>query len=84
MTIVSKATVAAGIVLAMASGLCPAQAESAQADRFKPAHAARADFGTASALAPDFGLRPSLGERVPQSDGLGRNDEDCKYGCIDH
>ncbi len=84
MTIVSKTAIAAGVVLAMASGLYPARAGSAQADGPKPAHAARADLGTASALAPDFGLQPSVGERVPQSDGLGRDDEDCKYGCIDH
>ena len=35
---------------------------------------------TATALAP----ASSTAVRVPETDGLSRNDDDCRFGCIDH
>jgi hypothetical protein len=36
----------------------------------------------ASALAPAWTMSPA--GRVPETDGLSRNPEDCNYGCIDN
>jgi hypothetical protein len=41
-------------------------------------------FAKAKALAPAFRLPPALDNRGVETDGLGRNDDDCKYGCTDH
>ena len=35
---------------------------------------------TATALMP----APATAVRAPETDGLSRNDDDCKFGCIDH
>jgi hypothetical protein len=46
-------------------------------------HAAHVKISpTATALAPTWAMSPA--GRVPETDGLSRNPDDCNYGCIDN
>jgi hypothetical protein len=49
---------------------------------------ARALVGPAPVLIPEVVLPPGLEAHgqlsTPEPDGLGRNDEDCNMGCVDH
>jgi hypothetical protein len=44
------------------------------------AHHVMAIPRTATALMP----APATAVRAPETDGLSRNDDDCRFGCIDH
>ncbi len=43
----------------------------------------KTDFAKAKALGPSR-LQASPADRVPETDGLSRNAEDCDFGCIDN
>jgi hypothetical protein len=55
-------------------GAQPSYKHKAHVDYF------RAIPWTATALMP----APATAVRVPETDGLSRNDDDCRFGCIDH
>jgi hypothetical protein len=44
----------------------------------------KANFAKATALANPLSAVAMSSPLSPETDGLSRNDEDCKYGCIDH
>jgi hypothetical protein len=80
MSVSIKAPMALGFLLAIPLFAPPALGASARETGPKPAHHRGADFANARALVnPET---PVL--QAPETDGLSRKDEECKFGCIDH
>lgn len=78
-----KTSLALGLVLILNGGVFSAYAASAP-DKIAPhAHHLKGSFVKAKALAPIVAPQAPA-PRLPETDGLSRNDEDCNYGCIDH
>lgn len=91
-----RASMALGFLLAVPPVAFPALSASATETGHQPAHHRAAAFAKASALVsrppvliPEAVL--PLGAEyhgqqrpLPETDGLGRNDEQCNFGCIDH
>ena len=84
MATVLKTSIALGLVLTVLAGPCAALA--AKGSDLEPARrpAAGSAFDKAKALAPALRLQPAPDARGSETDGLGRNDDDCKFGCVDH
>ncbi len=80
-----KTSLALGLILILNGGAFSAYAASAPDKMTPPArHLHLKDsFAKAKALAP-AAVPQAPAPRVPETDGLSRNDEDCNYGCIDH
>lgn len=89
------APAALAFILAAPLFALPALSASAHDTGYRPAHHRAADFAKARALVsppvliPEAVLPPGPENRgrlttVPETDGLGRNDEECNFGCIDH
>ncbi len=74
---------ALGLTIAFNLSAYSVYAASAPDRTQPPAHHHKTDFGKANAVAPADRLQTPA-EHVPETDGLGRNDEDCNFGCIDH
>jgi hypothetical protein len=75
-----RAPTALALFLAVPLLALPALANAGHATRHKPAHHGAPDFTRAEALASPA----RLAQRVRETDGLSRNDEDCNFGCVDH
>ena len=90
------APIALGFILAIPLFTLPALGDPAHDTGHQPAHHRAAAFAKARALvSPPPVLIPEavlpLGAEyhgqqrpMPETDGLGRNDEECNLGCIDH
>jgi len=79
-----KTALALALVGVLNAGAFSAYAASAPDPTQEPARHHQADFAKAKALAPKPSLPPAPAERVPETDGLSRNVEDCNYGCVDN
>jgi len=82
LTTVSRSAIA--LALTLVSAAQPDAAFAVGASDAGPAHHRHADPNKARALAAPEQVQPPPTERAPETDGLGRHDEDCKFGCIDH
>jgi hypothetical protein len=90
------APMALGFILAIPLFVLPALGAPAHETGHKPSHHRAADLAKARALvSPSSDLVPEavlpLGAEyhgqqrpLPETDGLGRADEECNFGCIDH
>jgi hypothetical protein len=78
-----KSVLALGIILAL-----PVTGYAVGAEEPNPAHRTmhhhKEDFAKVTALAAPRGAVVAPSAPSPETDGLSRNDEDCKFGCIDH
>jgi hypothetical protein len=90
-----RASMALGFFLAIPQIAFPALGAPTNGTGHKPAHhrvvafaKARALVSPAPVLIPAAVLPPGLETHgrpsTPEADGLGRNDEDCNMGCVDH
>ncbi len=79
-----KTSIALGLVLTFSAGPCATFATERSALEPAPRPTAGSALDKAKALARDFRLQPAPDARGPETDGLGRDDNDCKYGCVDH
>ncbi len=84
MKTVLKTSFTLALIAAIGAGTFPVFAASAPEAAPPAARHLRADFAKAKAIAPRSLLPPAPAERVPETDGLSRNVEDCNYGCIDN
>ena len=84
MTTVSRSAIALALTLVFAAQPDAAFAVGASDAGPARAHHRHADPNKARALAAPDQVQPPATERVPETDGFSRNDEDCKFGCIDH
>jgi hypothetical protein len=84
MKTVLKTSIALGLMIVLAAG--PYESIAAEAPDLAQGAASQAktDFTRANALAPVFRFQPAPAVHAPETDGLGRNDDDCRYGCVDH
>ena len=79
-----QTSLAVGLILILNGGAFSAFAASASDTMTPPArHLNKGGFAKAKALAP-VAVPHAPVRRIPETDGLSRNDEDCNYGCIDH
>lgn len=83
MKTVTKTSIIVGLVLAFSAGPSAFAATDLPHAPI-PASRDRPDFAAARALAPVNRFQPARGMDRPEPDGLGRNDDDCKFGCVDH
>ena len=91
-----RASMALGFILAIPLFTLPALGDPAHGTGHQPEHHRSAAFAKARALVspppvpiPEAVLPLSAeyhGQQrpLPETDGLGRNDEECNFGCIDH
>ena len=86
MTAVLKTSIAFGLALAFSVGPYAAFAAAGSDLPQTSRPTEESGFDKARALAPTFRLRPAPDTRATETetDGLGRNDNDCKFGCTDH
>ena len=77
------AAITLGIMLAPAAATFAAADAAASAPPRHVVHH-RPDFARARAYASATPILLAPLPRIPETDGLSRNDEDCNYGCIDH
>jgi hypothetical protein len=83
MKTVSKTTIALSLMLAFSSG--PHVFAATDPDHAPlPAPRDPTHFAGARAFAPYPRFQPAPAVGRPETDGLGRNDDDCKFGCVDH
>lgn len=84
MTTRLKTCFALGLVLTVStlSGAAFATEGADAKPALRPAIARGLD--KANALAPALRLQQRPAARGAETDGLGRNDDDCRYGCLDH
>jgi hypothetical protein len=84
MKTVLKSSIALGLMIASTAG--PYQSFAAETPEFAQGATlqVKTDFAKANALAPAFRFQPAPTAPAPETDGLGRNDDDCRYGCVDH
>jgi hypothetical protein len=80
MSVSFKAPMALGFILAVPFFVAPARGASAHVEGSKPAHHRLADFAQATAYVSP--VTPIA--QAPETDGLSRKDDECKFGCIDH
>ena len=70
--------------LAVSSAATQTALSASPAERLHPAvHRHAADYAKAKALVPPASPAAATNSG-PETDGLGRNDRDCNYRCIDH
>jgi hypothetical protein len=78
-----KSASALVIILAL-----PVTSYAVGAEAQNPAHHTmhhhKGDYAEATALATPLGVVVAPLAPLPETDGLSRRDEDCKFGCIDH
>jgi hypothetical protein len=80
MNVFLKATIALGSIVIIPSLAVPALGAATTKTMRKPAHYQVFDFANAQAFVNP--VTPVL--RARETDGLGRSDEECNTGCIDH
>jgi hypothetical protein len=80
MSVSIKSPIAFAFTVAISLFALPALGAPAHDTGHKPAQNRIADFANASAfVSPETGLSQAL-----ETDGLGRKDEECNMGCVDH
>lgn len=80
MSVSIKSPIAFAFTLVVSLLALPALGAPAHDAGHKPAQNRIADFANASAfVSPETGLSQAL-----ETDGLGRKDEECNMGCVDH
>ncbi|RBP09244.1 hypothetical protein DFR50_12281 [Roseiarcus fermentans] len=82
MNTLSNSTLALGLSLVFASPHA-AFAAGAPDPAPQPSHHRLDPFAKARALVPPAPRVAAPAGRVPETDGLSRNTEECNYGCID-
>jgi hypothetical protein len=80
MSVSFKAPMALALPLAVSLFALPALAATAHDEEHKPAQHRVVHFGEARAYVSP--VTPVA--QGPETDGLGRNDEQCNMGCVDH
>jgi hypothetical protein len=84
MAAVLKTSLALGLILTFSAGSYPAFSSDGSVLPQPSTPTPKSAFGKAKALARIYRLAPALDTRGTETDGLGRNDDDCKFGCTDH
>jgi hypothetical protein len=80
MNVSLKTAMAVGFILAVPLFAAPALGAETRESEYKPSRYRAAEFAKAQA----FVTTPMPILRALETDGLGRNDEECNMGCVDH
>jgi hypothetical protein len=79
-----KTSIPLGLMIVCSAAPCAAFAANASNVAQSAAHRDKTDLAKAKGLAPEYLHQQGSPDAAPEIDGLGRNDNDCVYGCLDH